>query len=102
MTQPRGSRASTDSDDGGWLDHTSGSDDEGAVRREARSREQRYWNEGFREGVEAGKEETLQHGFNVGFREGADAGLLWGELRGVAAGMAALGSRIKAGLLAQG
>lgn len=89
-------------EDGAWL--AGSSDDEldgGAepgpgtmLERDAKAREQRFWNEGFREGVEAGKEETVQHGFNIGFQEGYAAGRQWGSDRAYAPALKVLAAKL--------
>lgn len=83
-------------DDGDWL--AGSSDDEMPLAREAKSREQRFWNEGFRDGVEEGKEQTIQHGFNIGFHEGYDAGRQWGGDRAYGATLRALQSKMNSGV----
>lgn len=37
---------------------------------------------GYRNGVEAGKNSSVQEGFNVGYAEAAVAGFNWGVVRG--------------------
>ncbi|NXA52531.1 YAED1 protein, partial [Nothocercus julius] len=51
---------------------------------------QKEWNstmkkrlkEGYRDGIEAGKELALQEGFNVGYRQGAELMVTYGQFRG--------------------
>lgn len=45
--------------------------------------ERDFYNEGYKEGIEIGKEETLQAGFNEGFVAGAKAAYAQGEVSGV-------------------
>ncbi|KAL0619067.1 Protein YAE1-like protein [Plecturocebus cupreus] len=54
------------------------------VQREWQSEMQRRVkvNEGYRDGVDAGKAVTLQQGFNQGYKEGAEVILNYGRLRG--------------------
>ncbi|XP_066128213.1 protein YAE1 homolog [Saccopteryx bilineata] len=52
------------------------------VQREWRSHMQRRVKEGYRDGVEAGKADTLQQGFNQGYKEGAEVIINYGQLRG--------------------
>ncbi|XP_032100336.1 protein YAE1 homolog isoform X1 [Sapajus apella] len=54
------------------------------VQREWQSHMQRRVkvNEGYRDGVDAGKAVTLQQGFNQGYKEGAEVILNYGRLRG--------------------
>ncbi|XP_036378604.1 OTU deubiquitinase with linear linkage specificity a [Megalops cyprinoides] len=39
--------------------------------------------DGYRDGVDAGKEASLQHGFNAGYREGAAQMVAIGQLKGI-------------------
>lgn len=48
-----------------WGDGSSGDEREG-LDREWRARREEHWSSGYREGVEAGKHETVQQGFNEG------------------------------------
>lgn len=41
-----------------------------------------YFQEGYRDGLEAGKALTLQQGFNQGYKEGAEVIINYGQLRG--------------------
>lgn len=52
------------------------------LEQEWRTRQQRFMNEGFRDGVEEGKNKTIQIGFNVGFQQGMQLGYEWGLLQG--------------------
>nr|XP_004668900.1 protein YAE1 homolog [Jaculus jaculus] len=52
------------------------------ARREWRSHMRRRVQEGYRDGVDAGKAAALQQGFNQGFKEGAGVVLNYGLLRG--------------------
>ena len=103
--------ASTHSDV--WEDVGTLDDDAGQLQREWDSRREEFWNQGYREGVDAGKQETAQAGFDegewpachaarlvttprrsqprvstaAGFRIGAAAGLKWGTACGIAAAL---------------
>ncbi|PNG99655.1 hypothetical protein TSOC_014560 [Tetrabaena socialis] len=74
---------SSDDDGDGQLDRRE-------MDREAAARHQKFYNAGYRDAIEEGKERTMQAGFNEGFREGAAAGFEWGLLRGAARTLAAL------------
>ncbi|KAM9697836.1 protein YAE1 homolog [Dama dama] len=52
------------------------------VQREWRSHMQRRVKEGYRDGIDAGKADTLQQGFNQGYKEGAEVIINYGQLRG--------------------
>ncbi|XP_004606950.1 protein YAE1 homolog [Sorex araneus] len=52
------------------------------VQREWQSHMQRRVKEGYRDGVDAGRAQTLQRGFNQGYKEGAEAVISYGQLRG--------------------
>ncbi|KAF5828996.1 hypothetical protein DUNSADRAFT_16725 [Dunaliella salina] len=72
-----------DSSDGGdvWGEDSDEEDAHGELAREQQARNKYHYNTGYREGVEAGKERTLQPGFNLGFKEGAEAGFEWGSIK---------------------
>ncbi|ETW01231.1 hypothetical protein H310_06817 [Aphanomyces invadans] len=53
------------------------------MQQESRAMERRSRTVGFREGVDAGKEETLQEGFNAGYVVGASQGFRSGVLQGL-------------------
>uniref|UniRef100_A0A7M4EZI3 Essential protein Yae1 N-terminal domain-containing protein n=1 Tax=Crocodylus porosus TaxID=8502 RepID=A0A7M4EZI3_CROPO len=44
---------------------------------------QTYLSQGYRDGVEAGKEHALQQGFNQGYREGAKMMRTCGQFKGI-------------------
>ncbi|EGZ20965.1 hypothetical protein PHYSODRAFT_298889 [Phytophthora sojae] len=46
---------------------------------------------GIRDGLEVGKEDTLQEGFDLGFAEGAERSFRFGKLRGALSAAAASG-----------
>lgn len=52
------------------------------VQKEWNSTMKKRLKEGFRDGVEAGKELALQEGFNQGYREGAELMVTCGQFRG--------------------
>ncbi|GMH33403.1 hypothetical protein BSKO_01237 [Bryopsis sp. KO-2023] len=54
------------------------------LEREARAREEKLYNSGFRDGVDEGKEKRAQEGFDAGFRDALAEGLDWGLARGAA------------------
>ncbi|PKA52259.1 hypothetical protein AXF42_Ash010155 [Apostasia shenzhenica] len=45
---------------------------------------------GYRDGISAGKEASVQEGFNEGFGQSVDSGYSWGLVRGVSSVLAAL------------
>ncbi|XP_066898976.1 protein YAE1 homolog isoform X2 [Kogia breviceps] len=57
-------------------------DESALVQREWRSHMQRRVQEGYRDGIDAGKAVTLQQGFNQGYKEGAEVIINYGQLRG--------------------
>mmetsp|Transcript_16716 Transcript_16716/g.28686 ORF Transcript_16716/g.28686 Transcript_16716/m.28686 type:complete len:196 (-) Transcript_16716:416-1003(-) len=59
---------------------TSGMNDD-ELQRERHARQSQFFNAGYRDGVDAGKERSLQQGFNTGFAEGGQAGYEWGFLK---------------------
>lgn len=42
-----------------------------------------FYQDGFRDGIDAGKEASLQQGFNLGYREGADKMKAIGQFKGI-------------------
>ncbi|XP_052013150.1 protein YAE1 homolog [Apodemus sylvaticus] len=52
------------------------------VQREWQGHMRKRVQEGYRDGIDAGKAVTLQQGFNQGYKEGADAIVSYGLLRG--------------------
>lgn len=49
-----------------WVDCLDAEDELNELERERNCRQQRFQNEGYREGLQVGEEETLQQGFDVG------------------------------------
>jgi flagellar biosynthesis/type III secretory pathway protein FliH len=50
---------------------------------------------GYRDGVEEGKNSSVQEGFDEGYREAAIAGFNWGVARGITSAFAALPASLK-------
>ncbi|KAI3438103.1 hypothetical protein D9Q98_000545 [Chlorella vulgaris] len=77
-------------------------DDEGAEQggasdqldREWQARREEHFSSGYREGLEAGKQETVQEGFDQGYQQGSAAGFECGAARGAAATLEALAARL--------
>ncbi|EFN54830.1 hypothetical protein CHLNCDRAFT_134848 [Chlorella variabilis] len=88
----------------GRADHIWGADDgeeepgHEQLDREWRARREEHFSGGYREGLEAGKHETVQEGFDEGYRLGAAAGFECGAARGAAATLRALAPRLPADL----
>ncbi|KAF9934337.1 hypothetical protein BGZ67_003934 [Mortierella alpina] len=72
-------------DDGGdiWDDGDSISYDRAIAEKEWSRLHETFGNTGYREGIEEGKEGTLQQGFNQGWSEGVNYGHELGRLRGL-------------------
>ncbi|KAF9153113.1 hypothetical protein BG015_004053 [Linnemannia schmuckeri] len=75
-------------DEGGDNDDVWGNDDEVSYDRAIAQKEwdrlhENFGNTGYREGIEEGKEGTLQQGFNQGWSEGVQYGHELGRLRGL-------------------
>ncbi|KAF9958530.1 hypothetical protein BGZ70_009169 [Mortierella alpina] len=72
-------------DDGGdiWDDDDSISYDRAIAEKEWSRLHETFGNTGYREGIEEGKEGTLQQGFNQGWSEGVNYGHELGRLRGL-------------------
>ncbi|KAF9538643.1 hypothetical protein EC957_006380 [Mortierella hygrophila] len=75
-------------DEGGANDDVWGNDDDVSYDRAIAQKEwdrlhENFGNTGYREGIEEGKEGTLQQGFNQGWSEGVQYGHELGRLRGL-------------------
>ncbi|WIA30877.1 hypothetical protein OEZ86_000932 [Tetradesmus obliquus] len=77
-------------DDDVWGEGDSDTPEQAALDREWETRHQQFYNSGYRDGLDEGKELTLQHGFNAGFAEGAHAGFEFGLVRGALQTLVAL------------
>lgn len=53
------------------------------LNRAWQRRREQFHTIGYRDGIIAGKEATVQEGFNIGFRESVSVGCKWGMVRGV-------------------
>ncbi|KAF9435172.1 F-actin-capping protein [Entomortierella beljakovae] len=73
------------SNDGGdiWEDEDNISYDRAIAERDWTRMNDTFGNSGYREGIEEGKEGTLQQGFNQGWAEGVNYGYELGRLRGL-------------------
>ncbi|EJU01006.1 hypothetical protein DACRYDRAFT_22831 [Dacryopinax primogenitus] len=73
--------------DDAWMDEGE-MDERSTADREWNSLADKYTNDGYREGISAGKEEHLQEGFDQGFAKiGVPVGRNLGNLRGTAAAL---------------
>lgn len=63
--------------------------------REWKVRHNQFHTVGYREGLLAGKESSVQEGFNNGFRESVLAGYNWGLVRGITSSFACLPEHVK-------
>lgn len=61
-----------DWDEGGRQPGTAGRPED--LDREWEARKRVFWQQGYREGIDQGRSETVQQGFNGGFRRGAAEG----------------------------
>ena len=94
-----------DDDDDVW-----GSDSEGEGGRhisseldhEWQARQNQFHTLGYRDGVEAGKNSSVQEGFNLGYAEATVAGFNWGVARGLTTAFAALTPSVKEKLVSVG
>ncbi|MEE6465718.1 hypothetical protein FKM82_006662 [Ascaphus truei] len=57
-------------------------DEMGIMQREWRSSMEKRLKEGYRDGIDAGKENTLQRGFGLGYKQGVNMLMPFGEVRG--------------------
>ncbi|XP_023663179.1 OTU deubiquitinase with linear linkage specificity a [Paramormyrops kingsleyae] len=62
-------------------------DDLSLQNKEWRTNMEKRAKEGYRDGADAGKEASLQHGFNAGYREGAAKMVAIGQLKGILSAM---------------
>eukprot|EP00897_Mesotaenium_endlicherianum_P010311 jgi/Mesen1/9308/ME000060S08745 len=60
------------------------------IQQEWRAREAQFRSVGYRDGVTAGKNASVQEGFNAGYIEAVEAAQAWGQARGAACTFAAL------------
>ncbi|KAK3825949.1 MAG: hypothetical protein J3Q66DRAFT_329012 [Benniella sp.] len=72
-----------DKDDDIWGDDDAVSYDRAIAEREWSRLHDTFGNTGYREGIEEGKEGTLQQGFNQGWADGVQYGYELGRLRGL-------------------
>ncbi|KAH9567535.1 hypothetical protein CY35_03G031900 [Sphagnum magellanicum] len=63
--------------------------------REWQARQAQFHTLGYRDGVEEGKNSSVQEGFDEGYREAAIAGFNWGVARGITSAFAALPVSLK-------
>lgn len=75
-----------DGDSDGGAEKATGSAE---LEREYEARQASYHAVGYRDGVAAAKEDTLQAGFDAGWAEGGPAGWAWGAARGAAGALRA-------------
>ncbi|KAG0563346.1 hypothetical protein KC19_8G023200 [Ceratodon purpureus] len=69
---------------------------------EWQARQNQFHTLGYRDGVEAGKNSSVQEGFNVGYAEATVAGFNWGVARGLTSAFAALPAAVKEKLVGAG
>uniref|UniRef100_A0A7I4DTB5 Essential protein Yae1 N-terminal domain-containing protein n=1 Tax=Physcomitrium patens TaxID=3218 RepID=A0A7I4DTB5_PHYPA len=62
---------------------------------EWQARHNQFHTLGYRDGVEAGKNSSVQEGFNLGYAEATVAGFTWGVARGLTRAFAALPDSLK-------
>jgi hypothetical protein len=57
-------------------------EEEEELNRESEQRRERYYNTGYRDGIDIGRTETVQKGFNRGYLRGIKEGFEYGQIRG--------------------
>ncbi|KPP76389.1 yae1 domain-containing protein 1-like [Scleropages formosus] len=62
-------------------------EDTNLQKKEWRYNMEKRLKDGFRDGMDSGKEASLQHGFNMGFRDGAAKMVIVGQLKGIVSAM---------------
>ncbi|KAG0627820.1 hypothetical protein M758_2G230400 [Ceratodon purpureus] len=72
------------------------------LEHEWQARQNQFHTLGYRDGVEAGKNSSVQEGFNLGYAEATVAGFNWGVARGVTSAFAALPAAVKERLVGAG
>ncbi|KAJ4980040.1 hypothetical protein NE237_010820 [Protea cynaroides] len=67
--------------------------------REWQRRHDQFHTIGYRDGLTAGKEASVQEGFNVGFKQSVLVGYSWGLVRGITSALACLHDDVKGNLV---
>ncbi|WMV37399.1 hypothetical protein MTR67_030784 [Solanum verrucosum] len=84
------------SDDGDLChDSTDTLDKTSEIDREWQRRHDQFHTVGYRDGLMAGKEASVQEGFNVGFTDSVYVGYNWGLVRGITSALASLPGGLK-------
>eukprot|EP01018_Ginkgo_biloba_P024951 Gb_14769 [translate_table: standard] len=98
MASPK-SKASIEDDDLLWEDEDQLDNSKGNIvsdlDREWQARQKQFHTVGYRDGLLAGKESSVQEGFNEGFRESVLAGCNWGLVHGITSAFAFLPMHLK-------
>lgn len=73
--------------------------EEGDLQQEWQARQTQFHTLGYRDGVEAGKNSSVQEGFNTGYASSTTPGFNWGVARGLCTAFAALPASLKSTLI---
>ncbi|XP_074289706.1 uncharacterized protein LOC141614962 isoform X2 [Silene latifolia] len=65
------------------------------MNKEWKLRRDKFYSEGYREGIIEGQKDAAQHGFNQGFKDSVMFGFKWGAVRGVTSSLAHIPDEVK-------
>lgn len=65
------------------------------LEREWERRHNQFHTIGYRDGITAGKEASVQDGFNDGYKESIHAGYCWGLVRGISSAISSFSDQLK-------
>lgn len=82
-------------DDSFWYGSDGELNSPSGLSMEWQSRRKQFYNIGYRDGLQEGKEATVQEGFNHGFKQSLRVGYNWGLVRGVSSALACLPDDLK-------
>ncbi|XP_074269368.1 uncharacterized protein LOC141592542 isoform X2 [Silene latifolia] len=76
-----------------WFDDNCDNDLE--LHNEWKLRRDKFYTDGYREGIIEGQKDSAQEGFNLGFKDSVMVGYKWGIVRGVTSALAHLPDEVK-------
>ncbi|GMH30074.1 hypothetical protein Nepgr_031917 [Nepenthes gracilis] len=82
-----------------WGNSDEEADDALELDRQWQNRHDQFYNRGYRDGITAGQNASVQEGFNGGFKDSVLVGYKWGLVRGVTSSLAFLPDQMKAKMI---
>lgn len=82
--------------DASWYDSDEEAGRPYGQERELQKRSQEMYNSGYRDGITAGENASVQQGFDEGLKESVSAGYKWGLVRGITSAFTCLPDQLKA------